>query len=105
MDLMIFQVNIQSDSWTWYDHYSTCYYSFYAPGARSIRLYFYDFDTQSGDYLYVYFGTGSGAYSNYHYGDKDGGNYVYHTDLLYLSWSTNSYDNDVGFNGYVQRLD
>jgi hypothetical protein len=102
---MIFQVNIQSDSWTWYDHYSTCYYSFYAPGAKTLTLYFYAFDTQSGDNLYVYFGTGPGAYSNYHYGDKDGGKYVYHTDLLYLSWSTNSYDNDVGFNGYVQRLD
>ena len=100
---MIFQVDIRSDSWTWYNHYSTCYYSFYAPGAKSIKLYFYHFETV--DYLYVYFGTGSGAYSNYHYGDSVSSTHTYHTDLLYLYWSTNSYDYDVGFNGYVQRLD
>ena len=89
-----------------YDDYVDCYYSFYAPGARRIRIYFYDFETEHiFDKLYMYFGLGKGAYSEYFWGDGVGNNHEFNTDFLYLYWTTDCCKNDPGFRGYVERLD
>ena len=102
-----FQVYIRSESWTYYNHNSRCYWSFYAPGAKYIQLQLQYWNIDCPDDLNVYIGTSTSSYhSNVICGEDTNGNtWNYDTDMLYLYWYTNSYDNERGFYGYVRRVD
>ena len=70
-----------------------------------LQLQYWNIDCP--DDLNVYIGTSTSSYhSNVICGEDTNGNtWNYDTDMLYLYWYTNSYDNERGFYGYVRRVD
>ena len=103
------QVYIRSDSWEFYNHNVRCYWSFYAPGARYIRLELDFVKTyNSYDRLYVYIGNGRSSYQwSSFYGDsyaENGGAWNLETDMLHLYWYTDGCcDRELGWYGRVIR--
>ena len=55
-------VTIRSESWEGYDSNTDCRWSFYAPGAKQIRVYIYQFySDSSSDRFFTRAGMGTGG--------------------------------------------
>ena len=101
---------IRSESWEGYDSNTDCRWSFYAPGAKHIRVHIYQFwshDAHDRFFARVGMGTGGGYQVLDLYGGvgDSGWTWTWETNMLHIRWYTNCCDQEKGWDGYVQRLD
>lgn len=100
---------IRSESWEGYESYTDCRWSFYAPGAKRMRVHIYQFWSESSDWFRVRAGMGpGGGYEvlglNGLWGDSSN-SWDFETNMLHIRWYTNCCYEEKGWDGYVQRLD
>ena len=101
---------IRSESWEGYDSNTDCRWSFYAPGAKHLRVYIYQFwshDAHDRFFARVGMGTGGGYQVLDLYGMRgdDDNDWRFETNMLHIRWYTNHENQEKGWDGFVQRLD
>ena len=103
-------IGIRSESWEGYDTHTDCRWSFYAPGAKHIRVVMHQFwshDAHDRWFARVGMGSGGGYQVLDLYGMRGDNTdvWTFETNMLHIRWYTNCCDQEKGWDGYVQRLD